>query len=245
MGHEELLRRIEERLRIKGLTERRALLDANIGVDFVRDIRRRGHSPKLDKLAALARILETPLGYFTEATDAAPSATAIPLTQVAVRGEVQAGVWREAVEWSEEDRFFVTVPTDARYPGMPRFGLLVRGNSMNKLYPEGTIVMVIRLNDLAREPKPGERVVVLRRDQTTGEFEATLKEYDIDAQGRRLLWPRSYDPEFQVPIILAGPALTPLNANTVPSVAHAGTLHDAGEPDVIVTAVVVGSYRPE
>jgi hypothetical protein len=128
---------------------------------------------------------------------------------------------------------------------MERFGLLVRGNSMNRLYPEGTIVLVIRFGDLGRDPAPGERVVVVRRDRKTGEFEATLKEYDRDAQGRHILWPRSADPEFQSPIVLSGQIPLPLGEEALPAAVSAGNLHDAGDPDIMITALVVGSYRPE
>jgi transcriptional regulator with XRE-family HTH domain len=67
MSQSELLRRIAERCAAIGLTERQAVMAAGINLDFVRDIRRRGHSPKVDKLAKLAKALRTPLSYFTDA----------------------------------------------------------------------------------------------------------------------------------------------------------------------------------
>jgi len=244
MAQEELLRRIGERLKAANLSERKALLRAGVGVDFIRDIRRRGHSPKLDKLAAFARAVDTPLSYFTDATepDAVPGVAL--LSRVIVKAAVQAGVWREATEWPEDDWYSVTVPADERYPGMERFGLVVRGTSMDRLYPEGTIVLAVRFGDLGRTPNPGERVVVLRRDRR-GEFEATLKEFDVDVRGRILLWPRSSDPEFQSPIILGGQIPMSFGDEVMPTTAMAGNLHEVGSSDVMIAALVVGSYREE
>lgn len=245
MGQDELLRRIGERLKAVKLSERKALMKAGIGLDFVRDIRRRGHSPKVDKLAALARATQTPLSYFTEVAEPDPPPSTFALSKVTVRGSVQAGVWREAMEWMPDEWFAVTVPADPRYPDIERFGLIVRGTSMDRLYPDGTIILAVRFADLGRGPSSGERVVVLRRDKQSGEYEATLKEYVVDGSGRHVLWPRSSDPEFQTPIVLAGPLSEVTGDEVIPAVASAGNLHDSGEPDVMIAALVVGSYRPE
>ncbi|MEJ0017497.1 MAG: S24 family peptidase [Acetobacteraceae bacterium] len=249
MANEELLRRIDEHLARTNLSDRKASLRAQAGADFIRDLRRRGkRMPAADALVRLARAIGAAPEYLLEAVEknVAPPEGPIALTSITVRGAVQAGVWRSALEWPEDERFNVTVPTDDRYPaGIPRFGLLVRGSSMDKLYPEGTIVVVIPLGDLGRTPNDGERVVVLRRDRKTGEYEATLKEFGKDQRGRILLWPRSSDPEFQSPIILGGQVPISFGDEPMPASAIAGNLHDAGEPDIMITALVVGSYRPE
>jgi transcriptional regulator with XRE-family HTH domain len=114
-----------------------------------------------------------------------------------VKGEVAAGVWLDAYEWPQDDwqtftgRADVTVDIDAR------FGLRVVGESMNLLYPHGSLIECVKLLAGA-ELSPGKRVVVLR-ERDDGEVEATVKEYVVDAEGIEWLWPRSNHPEFQQP----------------------------------------------
>lgn len=248
MAYETLLARIDERLKALGLSERKACIQAEIGINTIRHIRSRGHAPKPANLAKLATVLRVPQAYLLEAAtevDGVPSA--MQLSAIFVRGAVQAGAWREAIEWQPEDWYSVTVPADPRIPPtVQRHGLEVRGSSMDRMYPEGTIVIVVRYQDLGRSPQPGDKVVVLRR-AATGEFEATLKEYQVDKQGRHLLWPRSSDPEFQQPIILSGEALPLANGEEPipPTVFAEPQQHDAGEQDLVISGLVVGSYRPE
>jgi len=139
------------------------------------------------------------------------------------KGEVAAGVWKEAWEWPEEDWIEFTGRSDVVAPLTMRFGLRIVGDSMNLRYPHGTIVECVSLMGGA-ELVSGKRVVVLRRRQDL-EYEATVKQYEVDGAGRQWLVPKSTHPEFQTPIAL-----------------------DQPEPGIIETqiiAVVVGSYTPE
>jgi len=149
----------------------------------------------------------------------------VPLDFIHVVGAVQAGVWREALEWPEADWYPAPVATDRRFSRFPQFGLEVRGPSMNELYPDGSVVVCVKLIDIGRDPKPFDRVIVQRR---AGDgYEATVKELRIDADNNAWLWPRSTDPNFQQPW-------------RVPA---SDADHD-GE-DITVVALVIGSYRPE
>lgn len=122
----------------------------------------------------------------------------ISLTRIPVIGAVEAGAWREALEYApDEDQPFVDVPPDPRYPGMRRFALQVRGPSMNLIYPEGSHVIVIPALDLGEgwQAKDGQRVIV-QRTNDEGAVEATVKELKIDENGQAWLWPRSSNPAF-------------------------------------------------
>lgn len=121
---------------------------------------------------------------------------------VVVVGSVQAGAWREAMEWEYADRFIAPLPLqDPRYPGIPLFGLRVDGNSVNKKYPNGTIVGCIDLIQNPVNVEPG-RYVVVQRMNKEGLVEATIKQLEIGEDGGWWLWPRSTDPEHQAPIKL-------------------------------------------
>lgn len=247
MPQELLLARIAERLAVTKLSARKASMNAKLGPDYIRDLHRRPTSPSLDNLVALAQALGVPASYFIEAIQ--PEQDGLKparLASVHVRGAVQAGVWKEAIEWPAEDWFAVTVPLDGRFPGASVYGLEVRGKSMDLVYPDGTVVLVVPFFDVGRPPRPGERVVVLRRSKGE-EYEATLKEYQLDNAGRHILWPRSSDPEFQAPIILEGtdPPVA-LAGNGLPTAESAGAFdHAAGHPDLVIAALVIGSYRRE
>jgi len=153
---------------------------------------------------------------------------------IRVVGEVAAGVFKDTVLYEPADQYEMDIPTDPRYGRFKKEGLAVNGPSMNRLYPEGSIVVVVSVFDLAQsadgwEPKTGMRVVVQRINEV-GLMEATVKELQIDADGQMWLWPRSDHPQFQQPW-------------KVPA---------AGEDDfdetndhLRITALVVGSYRPE
>ncbi len=252
----ELLRRIDELLRARHVSARAASLRAGLGPDYLRDLRRRTRQPAAEKLLALERSLDAPRHYFVDAigndtekstaiSDSSELSKELHLATIYVKGAVQAGVWREAFEWSADDWFSVTVPADNRFPETQKFGLLVRGTSMDRLYPPGTIIIAVRFDDIADVPQSGQRVVVLRRS-ASGEFEATLKEYEVDSHGRHVLWPRSTDPEFQSPFILAEPPGTRSDSPGLPPTVSAGTLPQAaGAADVTIVALVIGSYRPE
>jgi repressor LexA len=184
------------------------------------------------------------------ATSAAPTSqlTGAHLTRLMVVGAVQAGHYTEASEWDGGDQYPFYAQADDRYPGVERFGLEVRGRSMDLIYPPGSIVICVRFFEIGEEPLPGDIVVALQRD-VTGDVEATLKEFLIDDQGRRVLWPRSSAPEFQTPIILPSPSTgfsEDQNGFHVPN-GEQPSGHHAGIADISISALVLGGYskRPE
>lgn len=141
-----------------------------------------------------------------------------------VKGEVAAGVWKEAMEWDRTDwqayqgGSHIAAPIDAR------FGLIVAGESMNEVYPSGTVLDCVScLHAGIDEIRSGQRVIVVRT-RADGSVEATVKEYQETENGAWLV-PKSKNPAYQQPIAL-----------------------NSDDPDIVETriiAVVRGSYRPE
>lgn len=113
-------------------------------------------------------------------------------------GEVQAGAWKEAVEWDIEDQYDWPIPpTVPQYDNMNVF--IVRGTSMNLIYPDGSAVLVA--GTIANRLHPqNDDIVLVQRVNDQGQHEASLKQYRVLPDGSKWLWPRSTDPEFQQPL---------------------------------------------
>lgn len=118
--------------------------------------------------------------------------------RVPVVGAVEAGEWREAVAYPEDDQEWVEAQLPSSYRNLEIQAFDVRGQSMNRVYPDGTIVYIASTQSF-RAPESGDRVLVVRHNKV-GLVEVTLKEYVVDDAGKRWLWPRSYDPMFQAPL---------------------------------------------
>lgn len=138
-----------------------------------------------------------------------------------VKGEVAAGVWRHALELPENEWQSFSGRADITAKLEHRFGLRVVGDSMDLVYPPGTIVECVSVFGHV-EPEPGKRVVVVRTNED-GDVEATVKEL-VEQDGELWLVPRSSNLIHQ-PIKVSQP--------------------EPGIREIRIAAVVVASVRPE
>lgn len=139
-----------------------------------------------------------------------------------IKGIVAAGTWGEAMEVAESEWEPFTGRSDVAALPRDRFGLRVEGDSMNQLYPPGTILECVSVFGHI-EIEPGKRVIVLR-ERTDGKVEATVKEL-VEDNDELWLVPRSTNPAHQ-----------------------AFKLDDSGDPEIVetrITAIVVASIRQE
>lgn len=172
--------------------------------------------PDLDSLYRLATALGVTPGALLEG-----GAVVSVGPTLWIKGEVAAGVWRVAAEWPADDWQTFTGRPDVTAKIEHRFGLIVRGDSMDLLYPHGTIVECVSVFGRVALA-PGKRVVIVRKNERQ-EYEATVKEL-VEQDGAMWAVPRS-----------TNPAHRPINLSEQ-------------EPDVVETrivAVVVASIRPE
>jgi phage repressor protein C with HTH and peptisase S24 domain len=176
-----------------------------------------GHSQSLDlrTYAKLARTAEVPVFRLNGDVPDPPSPTVIW-----VSGYVEAGDFREAVEWDQSRWYSVDVPVPDRFRSHAK-ALEVRGNSMNQEYKPGAIIIWVDMLDY-RPPRHLDHVVVYT-ERHDGQIEATVKELRVDDANKKWLWPKSDDPAHQVPIDL----------DTKPE----------GVKDVVVKGIVIGDYR--
>lgn len=172
--------------------------------------------PELSQIFALAEALDVEPGALLDPTVAAPIGP-----RLFVKGEVAAGVWKEAYEFPESEWQSFNGRSDVTADLEHRFGLRVVGDSMNEIYPSGTIVECVSVFGTA-EPRPGKRVIVVRTN-LDGDTEATVKEL-VEQDGDLWLVPRSYNPSHR-PIRLGD--------------------EEPGIVETRIAAVVVASVRPE
>lgn len=149
--------------------------------------------PGGDTLTTLASLLGV---HPNEITGAGVDPKAPTGRKVQVIGEIAAGEWAETHEIA--DPFYTTVPgLPSRFDKVALQGFRVKGDSMNKLYPDGSIVYVAPINAVSGWPRSGQVVMVMHHKH--GESEATLKEYVVDEHGK-WLFPRSNHPAHQAPV---------------------------------------------
>lgn len=164
----------------------KAFLPMDVAERLIRAFNGRG-SPQITRGKLLA--LTQPIG--------APSVTTVSGQRVIeVIAVVEAGVWREAVSIPEDERQTLPRPTLPGFENAEVFALEVRGQSMNKVYPEGSIAFFVKPEVLA--PVEGHIVVVVSRRGDL--YETTLKELGRDQRNKVALLPRSTDARHQSPI---------------------------------------------
>lgn len=172
--------------------------------------------PDLDNLMALAAALGVKPGSLLEGDERVSLGPTL-----FIKGQVAAGVWSAAAEWPEADWQSFTGRSDVHAKVEHRFGLRVVGDSMDMLYPPGTIVECVSVFGHA-EAVPGKRVIVLRQNDRH-EYEATVKEL-VEQDGQLWAVPRSHNPA-HLPINLSEP--------------------EPGIVETRIVAIVVASIRPE
>lgn len=147
----------------------------------------------------------------------------IPLgPRLYVKGKVAAGVWQEAWELQADEWEVFTGRADIAAAPKDRFGLHVVGDSMNLVYPPGSILECVAYR--GQTVTNGKRVVV-QRHRVDGLIETTVKEFMQDETGAIWLVPRSTNPALQMPIRIGD--------------------HDSEIASVEILGIVVSSIRPE
>lgn len=121
------------------------------------------------------------------------------LRPVVVAAFVQAGHWAETWEWPEDEQYKVFVEDVPDFRSFKLRAAETRGPSMNKRWPEKTVIVFTDLEETGEQPIAGKRYIVERR-RLGGEAEHTVKLLHVDAEGKYWLMPESDDPRFQAPI---------------------------------------------
>lgn len=112
----------------------------------------------------------------------------VPTVRIPILGRIAAGTPREAFAASDE---WHDTPTTLVEHRKGCFWLVVAGNSMNRLFPEGSLVLI----DPDAEVRDGDVAAVF----VNGD-DATIKRVEYDS-GVVTLYPESYDTEYRPRVI--------------------------------------------
>ena len=162
-----------------------------------------------DAASKYARKYKVSLDWLLEGRGAGPAQRPARTAQdleprmVPVKGFVQAGHYAETWEWSDDEVYSVPVPDDPAFRSFGLHAAETRGPSMNKRYPEKTVLVFTDLIETGAQLELGKRYIV-ERERADGLREATVKTLWRDDSGKIWLLPESNDPLFQEPIPIDG-----------------------------------------
>ncbi|WP_280141033.1 XRE family transcriptional regulator [Methylobacterium sp. UNC378MF] len=128
---------------------------------------------------------------------------------LSVVGEVAAGRWIEIDDFVDEPAFDpVPVRSDPRWPSEHQYGLVVRGESINRFAADGDVLVCISAIPTRYRPKDGDLVIVELRRNAGLLRQRTAKRF-LRTDTHVELWPDSDHERWQKPIIIPK-GLTPL-----------------------------------
>jgi len=236
-----VLSRINKRLAKVGLSDRAASLAATDSDDTIRGMRRqfRLGTQKSTTLRTL-RLLAVPLcttaewlasGAGQEETGEGEPGPGVASFGISILGEVAAGAWLE-IDGDQVDtpKYSIKLGADPRYPVDWQYGLLVRGNSINRVANDGTFLICVDIAKSGLSLRNGDLVIAEQIRKQAGLREVTAKRYGMSGRNVTLSpdsTERRYndknDPHYQGPITL-------------------GTSRKS-DTEVVARALVIGVYR--
>lgn len=237
----DVFQRIQTRLLELGLTEAGAAKAAGLGASAIRNIREgKSQSPRLDTVRKLAPTLQVSpewlaFGVEDEALTKAQTETAFREPgALPVIGEVAAGRWLEIDEFVDEPAYEpVAVSPDRRWPSEHQYGLVVRGDSINRFAHDGDVLACVAAIPTRYRPNNGDLVVVELRRNAGLLRQRTAKRY-LRTETHVELWPDSDHERWQKPIIIPK-GLTPLEFFLE---------EEGGGIEAEIVAFVVSAVRP-
>lgn len=144
---------------------------------------------------------------------------------ILTKGEVAAGQWLDLdVDVDPRDLEQFPITADPAYPHDAQFGLIVRGNSMNRVFDNGEVLHCLDVLIANVKPEENDIVIVERIRAQASQREVTAKR--ITKRGKLIvLSPDSTESKWK-----------PIEFNPKEG-------HD-GDEEVRVVAVVLATYRP-
>lgn len=140
VSRKSIVERVERRAKELDMTMRALSLAAGAGPDLIRDWKRdKSPLPRLDSIARVAEILGVPAGWLAFGEGDNRIAHNDNIRRVPVISWVAAGRFADSTMAIEEEADFIDVSGlgNGRF-----FGLRILGDSMNRIAPEGSTIVV-------------------------------------------------------------------------------------------------------
>lgn len=202
--------RIKQARKAKGWTQQKLATEAGVTRPAVTQYEAGTSVPKRPTLQKIASLLNVSERWLLDGVDGTSGGEQMP-----VRGEVAAGVWREALDLDLEP---IPVSPSKDFPLDAQYGLLVRGDSMDRIASDSEYLHVVDVLTSGVSPRPGDIVVVKKHRH--GTTEATAKRL-ASQNGKLVLIGESNNPRFQGTI-----QLDPADDDT----------------EIVISAIVIGKY---
>lgn len=173
-------REIAETINASGMSMKEASLKAGLGETWVRDALKRDKKPIHQNLLKVKKALG-----ISDALSNPP----IGVDYLQVIGRAQAGAFLDVSVFSQDDEFeTIPVVRNNRFPHARQYALEVIGDSMNKLFEEGSFVTCANWAEIGMAMRAG---LCLHVERYQGSLvEVTLKSLDV-VNGSIMLCPRS------------------------------------------------------
>lgn len=164
-----------------------------------------GTDPLLPGVVGICTVMKIPLSAVMKGLSVSESPEDSEATDggswLTVSGEVEAGVFRAQPEWGPEDWYQVEL--EPLSDGHQHHGLIVRGRSMDRIFPQGTILRVVDAISSGYALMHDDYVVVERRQGDL--VELTCKRLSMRPDGNYELIAESFLDQFQEPIFIGRP----------------------------------------
>ncbi|QNT77593.1 helix-turn-helix domain-containing protein [Entomobacter blattae] len=223
--------RIRQLRKERNLTQVEVAVALGISRPFLTAIENGNNSPGRATLSAIAEYFQVSVDWLL-----AGLPTTTNTSKIHIIGEVQEGFWKTDYVYEDSKQTVFSVPFFKKYENINRYALLVMDESVNKIYPINSIIVLVDFADLSSAPSNGNYVSIIRRDHLTGKFEVSIKKLKLKKDGKIVLYSCSDDPNFEKPIILSHFSLeytlTKQDKNT-------------SFPDLKIQGLVIGGFRIE
>lgn len=181
--------RLDQRRKQLRWTQEQLAAEAGVPYETVKNIlgKNRSRNPRGVALTRLARAVDRAEAWLLGETDeerafgtAQPTETSDFLP---IRFRTAAGVWRERDDDAQEFLGEGPKPPPDAFSRFPQWWEIVEGDSINKIYPPGALILVIDAIALGYRPRDDDLVVIERR--RNGTKERTVKQ--VRVRGKRLI----------------------------------------------------------
>jgi transcriptional regulator with XRE-family HTH domain len=131
---------------------------------------------------------------------------------VPVIGEIQWGYWSEKIEWDQQDQFIVQIPTVPDWPAVEMAGFVVKDDSADNLYPEGSVVFAAVIPGTIWQPSPPDLqssaykaglvapkhddLVIIQRKDRERLVEHTIRQFYVSSEGETYLTSVASNPKY-------------------------------------------------